>query len=319
MRNEYASLRITHHALRIPMSSDNFKPRIDWSPLLRDGRLIRAAIIGFLGLIVLIYVARVSGIIVSSKVSHAIAPTPILIPTVESVEPSADDTIIFAGETLVREMATGELHLWEFTEAEGEVIDILVLAHDLYDSDFDLQLELFAPSGQLIAKMDDSLGSGPELLRGVVLPEAGTYTLWVSEADFDHAGHYQLTLLNNLNKAIYPSRVGLGQMLRSTLTRDETQFWVFSGDAEQAISATVFPLWEYDDDFRPILDIYTPEGEFLARVESAEPATTAVSTDIILPTSGSYTVWIADDGYDHEGIFALTLQVQGSKAERFQP
>ena len=280
-----------------------------------DGRVIRATIIGLVVVGFLIYLARATGVVSTSKALRQVIPTPIAIPTPPYISPDLDDTIIFPGESVTGNFESGTFKAWEFSGSEGDVVDVLGKPLDQFDRNLDLILELFGPDGQLLVKVDERRGGQPELLRGVVLPTFGEYTIWISENGHDESGAYLLTLTTNRVKETHPMRIGLNESLEADILLGDFPFWVVSADADQILNLTLVPFGEYDSQFKPFVEIFTPSGELLERFESAEPASVLIERGIQLTENGSYTVWVGEEGFDNAGHFSLAIHANQTKDE----
>ena len=278
-----------------------------------DGQLIRLTLVGFFGLIALVYLLK-SGDILSSRNSTKFEkPSMAVIPTVAAIEPDLDDVVIFQGESVQRKLDKGGIQNWTFNASAETIVDITVMPSAEIDPNFDPVIELYAPSGDLLLKTDDLGPNQPELLRGLQLPESGEYTIWVTDKTFEHGATYTLTYTPYNIKATHPQRLGIGSMLRSQLAPNEFQMWVFTGEEQQKVSVTLLPIRERDADFRPIAQLYTPAGDLLATIDTVDGLN--VLRGIELPSSGNYTLWVMDDGNDNSGEYALSVQSLGSKAE----
>ncbi len=278
-----------------------------------DGRLIRLSLVLFFGLVVLVYLWQAGDILSASSSTKFERPQMAVVPTVEAFEPDVDDVLIIQGDSARRTLDKGGIQNWTFSAAADTIVDLSVLTSAESEPNFNPVIELYAPSGSLLLKSDELGPNQPELMRGVTLPEAGEYTVWITDATFEHGATYTLTYTPYYIKATHPQRIGIGQTLRSTLAPNEFQMWVFSGAAEQDMSFTLLPIREHDDDFRPIGELYTPEGNLLARLDITDGIN--VLRNLTLPQTGNYTLWITDDGTDNSGEYALSVQQLGGKAE----
>jgi hypothetical protein len=285
--------------------------------LLRDGRVIRAVIIALLGLIVLFYLARVTGIITSSRRARLVFPQTIRVRGPEPVEVSVNSSIIYPGETIVTALGVGELHAWRFEAGKEDIADIVVQPNGEYDAGFNPVLELFGPDGTSLARVDEQPGNGAELLVGFPLRETGEYTIWVSDAEYSHGGGYQLTALTTRAKYTYPLRIGIGQLATGELQRDQYNHWLFAGRAGQEISLSVLTRegTETSSGFRPIVDLHAPDGSRVARINAPAPLAPAIGRNITLPLDGDYTVWIHADSFDQHGLYIFSVQYTRNKAD----
>ncbi len=283
-------------------------------PILTDGRFIRLAIVGVIGLFLAIYVVQLSGILGSSKSSGLIAATPIVVPTQAPMQ-VGNSGYILPGD-IVWARVDGDMRNWQFAGAKGEVIDLLIQPAGTWDEGFDLVVELFTPDGQKLAQLDQFGPGKPESLQGQVLPQDGEYALFISDKEFDSAGSYQLHLLNEGVKNTHQMRFGINSVIRGDTPVGAWQYWVFSGAADQVISASLIPYDFFDDRYTPAFMIYAPDGQLVVDAGAAAPGTPVISRDITLPVDGTYTVWIGEQGHDDRGRYAFSIQEQGVKSER---
>lgn len=280
---------------------------------LTDGRIIRLSLVAFFGLIALVYFLQSGDIFSSSSNSKFETPQMAIIPTIAAFEPDVDDVIIFPGESVLRTLDAGGIHNWTFEGSAETLVDISLLPSAETDPNFDPVIELYAPSGGLLFKTDDLGANQPELMRGIMLPEAGEYTIWITDETFEHGSTYALTYTPYNIKATHPQRVGVGETMRGKLGLNEYQMWVFSGAEGSEVSITLLPIREHDEAFRPIAELYSPDGQLITRLDSAERVN--VMRNISMPSSGNYTLWVMDDGSDQAGEYALSVQQMGGKAQ----
>lgn len=278
---------------------------------LTDGRLIRLSLVAFFGLIGLVYILQSGDILSSSSSVKLERPDMAVIPTLEARTPDLDDVVIFPGETLLRTLDAGGIQNWTFDGAADMLVDLTVMPVNQVDPNFNPVIELYAPNGDLLLKADEFGQNEPELMRGIQLPESGEYTIWITDQTFEHGATYQLTYTPYNIKATHPQRIGVGETLRSTLGPSEFQMWVFSGAVDQSMSFTILPVREHEDEFRPIAELYTPQGVLLARADITDGLN--VLRNVTLPQDGNYTLWVMEDGSNHSGEYALSVQALGEK------
>lgn len=283
---------------------------------LTDGRIIRLGIVAGLGLIVLLAIGGATGVIAPNKSLLAVAVTPDIIPTREPI--AVDDpsnSFLLPGDTLKARVEPNGYRIWEFPGSEGEVIDIMAQPVDEYLRGFDLVVEVYAPSGNLILELNENSQGQPESRGGIALSENGTYSVYVSDNGLDDSGDFELTLLNNLVKRTFPERLGLGNSVRNELKTAELQTWVFSGKEGQVVSFSILPIYAPPRDFLPRFTVFAPEGDVLISAETTQPETGATVFDVTLPTTGTYTIWISEDEYNTTGWYAFSLYQDLDKSE----
>ncbi len=283
--------------------------KVEWT----DARLIRLSIVLFFGLVMFVYLLRSTDILNLSKTYQVRVPQFSVVPTLEFVAPTSDDTIIFPGETVTRQLDQGGIQQWTFEAGGGEVIDISVAPVGVFDEGFDIVVELYDPQGQPLLRLDDGGANEPELLRGLTLPIFGEYTIWITDETYTYGGNYTLNFVPYRVKATHPLRIGVGETLRDALAPTEYDYWVFSGEQGQAISLTLLQIREREDDFAPQLQVYDPAGELVAETVAATTDVPATIRNLELPRTGTYTVWVIDQGFDSTGEYALSVQGIGGK------
>ncbi len=289
--------------------------KIEWT----DARLIRLSIVLFFGLVLFVYLLRSTDILNLSKTYQVRVPQFSVVPTLEYVAPASDDTIIFPGETVTRQLEPGGIQQWVFEAGGGEVVDISVAPVGVFDEGFDVVVELYDPQGQPLMRVDETDAGEPELLRGLTLPIVGEYTLWVTDETYTYGGNYTLNYVPYRVKATHPLRIGVGETLRDSLAPSEYDYWVFSGEEGQSVSVTLLQIREREDGFVLQAQIYDPAGELIAETPMATTDTPATIRNLELPRTGTYTVWITEDGFDNTGEYAISVQGIGGKEDILIP
>ncbi len=290
----------------------------------RDGWLIRLSLVCFVALVAIVYLFQSGNLFNVGTGSQFASPQMLVVPTESAIEPDIDDVIIFDGESVRRRLDKGGIQNWTFNGAANSLVDITLMPNAVsppvdsltddeglpsqVDPGFNPVLELYTPSGDLLLKANDFGPDQPELLRGVELPEAGEYTVWVTDETYEHGATYTLTFTPYFIKATHPQRIGVGEALRSDLDKQQFQMWVFSAEAGQEISITALALRNHDENFQPHVDLYSPNGELLASFEGVE-------RKIPMPDTGNYSAWVMDKSFANSGDYMLSIQASNAKEE----
>ena len=286
--------------------------------LLTDGRLIRFALVVFVGLVGAAYVVRQSDVIRLSNLWRYHPPSLAIVATPQLIDPALDDNIIFAGERVTRNIVAGAYQNWTYDGVPGQIIDFTVVPHGAYDASFDLVFELFDPAGNKLITVNENGSGQPEFLRGYEITEVGTYSIWIADASFNHSGAYILSVLPYRYKATNPMRMGLGTAIQNRLEVGHVNMWVFSANADSAASLTLTPIREFDSSFTAEIELYDPTGALISTFTAPAPGESIIARSVELSESGDYTIWVSEQGFDHAGEYALSVQQSGEKVDFFQ-
>ncbi len=214
-----------------------------------------------------------------------------------------------------------EGHVYTFDGVAGQIVTIEMIPND---PDVDPFLTLFNPAGDPMAMDDNSAGSRGAILRRVILPANGLYTIQ-ARSDAEQGG-YSIGLLRDIEAeqatptptripgllptptsfipltptlapAVSENRLEDHVPVRGTLERgsDFARFPIIASENEIVtigVSAVDSPT------FRPKLELYGPEGDLIASASSSLDATgTAIIAAQRLPLSGPYVVFVlSEDG-----------------------
>jgi len=198
----------------------------------------------------------------------------------------------------------GDLDLWTFTAASGDLIN-LQITELTGGASFTPMIELFSPDGQRLREAQG--GSGAALER--VIESAGTYTVLVSDATLTGSGTYRLHLTRS---TIAPLGANVltngGTVLGSISAAGETNHWIFPASVGNTLivrigkaSGTTFVPW---------IRLLTPSGTQVGSASSSAGAEIAVAAT----NSGTFTVVVGDNssGHNQTGTYRLTLAKPGS-------
>ena len=188
---------------------------------------------------------------------------------------------------------------YTFEGSAGDRINVSV------NADFDGVLELYDPSGELIASDDDG-GSGvnPRLTL-ITLPVSGEYRLVLATFDPVETGAYTLTLSTGDDDARI---IAMNSSAEQTLEAGGVAAFIFEASAGEVISVAV------QSDFDPLLELRSASGAVIAQDDDSggdlQPALNAIT----LPENGEYVVLVTGYDVSDEGPFTLTLNAGASVA-----
>ena len=212
------------------------------------------------------------------------------------------------GATHTGAIQVGDLDVWTFTANAGERI-ALNLGEITDADDFRPWLRLWAPNGAVLA---DTAGVAAAQVNGAVAPVTGTYLVLVSSFDtnFDGTGTYRLTVAHTPGAiTVSPGDDG-GPMTNGAthtgqITRGDLDVWTFNATAGERIGLNVGEVVD-DNDFRPWLRLWAPNGAVLADTAGLSAA---VVNGAVAPVTGTYYVLITsfDTSLDGTGTYRLSL------------
>jgi hypothetical protein len=155
--------------------------------------------------------------------------------------PVATGQAIQLGQVVTGDLAvgTGETLSFSLAGQAGQVISVGAMAEDWF-GDLDLFLEVYSPSGELLAEDDDRGWIFNPNIIGLTLPDTGDYTLVVSSFDGQTGGTFSLVALEG-DTAISPSMEAVSPLILDTpvevlLGPNETRVYEFAGQAEQELT-----------------------------------------------------------------------------------
>jgi hypothetical protein len=185
------------------------------------------------------------------------------------------------GKTLAKDVeASGTLGLgraeyWTIDGVSGEVVRF-ACSSDQFDTD----LELYGPQGDLVLRDDDG-GSGRNSLLTALLIERGHYFLRVHAHGDGGAGPYKLRRVSDSVRALAVGGRGEG-----TLGAGGSEVWSFDGRAGQTLI-----LSARSPDFNIRVAMIGPDAAEIASDDDGGEGTDSLLS-ARLPINGAYTIWI---------------------------
>lgn len=245
-------------------------------------------------------------------------------------------------EPIVTELAAyGVRDVWLAEVTAGDSISVSVEAWD--DSDFDPMVEVVSPSGITLGFDDDSGANNNAILIGIPTPETGLYRIHVAAYNHTTIGTYRLwwqrdsaiptplpktpeptldfalatptldpattptaTLIGATSTPAPPLGISGSELI--ALNANQTANRQIDLQAGQTVLLYVEGHWGFD----PILEIYTPDGYLLHRVDDiGEGSSYDINPrlNLRIEEGGRYTLRVY--GYEFaEGAFTLHWNVR---------
>jgi len=186
--------------------------------------------------------------------------------------------VIISGQERGGLLPAGALDVYTFTAEAGS--GIRATMGEVSGVNFSPHLNLYSPSGVLLASDTDGTGAAVEALA----PETGTYYLAASELNGD-VGTYTLGLIAASNPTVDGLRGGViisGQERGGLLPAGALDVYTFSAEAGSGIRATMGEISGVN--FSPYLNLYSPSGVLLA----SDTDGAGVAVEAVAPETGIY-------------------------------
>jgi hypothetical protein len=169
----------------------------------------------------------------------------------------------------------GASQFWSFDGSPGQIVRF-----DASSERFDAELELYSPTGDLLAHDDDG-GSGHDAKLTAQLAERGMYLLRVHSHGNGGGGPYALRQDANPTRA-----VTIGATAEGTLGSGVSDVWSFEGKAKQSVIVSARSA-----DFRTKVSLFGPDAAAVA--SEGDGGDGAISLLAVrLPVDGKYTLWL---------------------------
>jgi len=200
----------------------------------------------------------------------------------------------------------GDLDPWTFTATQGDYLAIKIGEVVLSEIDplFVPWIRLIGPTGAVVSSAVGNLTA----TIAVTAPLSGTYTLLVTDSavsrEPSHAGSYLLTMFKAPGTFVVPITDNGGTLLNGVVRAGaiysgDLDEWTFLATSGHALTVTISEVIAgTDPGFVPWIRLIGPTGAVVAQ---AIGVTTATINILSLPTTGVYTVIVADSDLSREG------------------
>ena len=195
-------------------------------------------------------------------------------------------------------MPAWAIDVYTFTAQTGG--SIRATMGEVSGSGFDPQLNLYGPSGLLLASHYGSSGAAVE----AVAPQTGTYYLAASDQDGGGNGTYTLGLIAAPGPVTPGPRGGLiisGEERGDVLPAGALDVYTFTAQAGGGIRATMGEV--SGSGFDPQLNLYSPSGLLLA----SHYGSSGAAIDAVAPETGTYYLAASDQDGGGNGTYTLGL------------
>ena len=211
---------------------------------------------------------------------------------------------LVSGETTDSTLGLGDVNIFTL-DAEGGESLFLTLSESVRSSTFNLDLEMYAPSGELI--LSNTATFNGTTFDEVELEQTGTYTILVHDNNHDAVGDYALTALAVDDQVDADNEVlRSGEVIQRTLDFADIDTFTLAANANKKLFLTIAEE-ERSSSFNPGLFIYGPRGDLIDSNGSIFNGF-AIS-ELALPESGNYTIVVRDSSADAIGQYSISAVV----------
>jgi hypothetical protein len=188
---------------------------------------------------------------------------------------------------------------WVFSANAGERVSIVL------NSQFDNYLELFDPTGELIASNDDSGDNLNAALFDVLLNKTGQHVIKIRGYN-GQTGPYAVALTGG-HPTIGGGSLNAGET-RAAVLSEQGYKWRYQGQEGDYLSIKA----QGEPGIDPFLAVYGPDGTVLVSDDDSGGGLNPEIIDYELPASGLYTV--RAHTINSTGLVTLTLNVEGQSS-----
>jgi WD40 repeat protein/tetratricopeptide (TPR) repeat protein len=203
----------------------------------------------------------------------------------------AKDQPILLDEPVEGDVSDGVV--WTFEGQEGQIVSVAMNEDDM---GLDTWLTIVGPDGTVVRTDDDSgdgIGGTNSLIRNLVLPEDGLYT--ILPVGYSRTGAYTLLLTEETARPITSGEPVSGDIADDVL-------WIFEGQAGQIVSIA---MNEDGSGLDTRVTLRDPDGRYLRSDDNSGDGSNSMIRNVVLSKDGSYT--IEAGGYGSSGAYTLLL------------
>jgi len=200
----------------------------------------------------------------------------------------------------------GGENLWTFQAERGDLIEVNAHANV---PGMDLVLEVVSPSGDDIARDDDSGGELNPALQGVILTEEGEYSIRVRSIGGD--GLYELELVRTQTLSAEElggegGAIEFGEDVTDFAVAGEEDAWTFEAQAGDVVEIGAQALGSGVD---LVLRLTGPDGDLVAEDDDSGGELNPQLSNVVLPNTGTHSIRVST--ISGNGRYQLDLQRTG--------
>ncbi len=230
--------------------------------------------------------------------------------------PPGDQSDIEIGDRVQASLdLNGEQDRYLLSAEAGTVINI---AMDVRVGSLNPYLEVYGPTGALIAEDDNSGSNQNALIEGLELDMSGVYTIVARSASGVGTGTYTLTIMPLTQvepespEGFAPQEASLGDLVigeqveGAILSSTEYQWWTLDLDAGDIVSVAVDAAPGSTLD--PEVAIYGADGTVMAQDDDSGEGKNALISGFVAPYSGPYFVAVSSWDMTPGGAYTLLVE-----------
>ncbi len=209
-----------------------------------------------------------------------------------------DASAIVAGEYKTAQIAVGDIDVYSYQAAAGEVLTIFV---GVGGGSLDPEVELHGPDGAVVST---GWGTSSAMIEAVKVTVAGTYLILVRDHYGPYAGAYGLTVITNTSSNPGDedaSVIVAGEYKTATIAVGDMDVYSFQARAGDVL--TIF-VGVTGGSLDPEVELYGPDG---AVVSTGWGPSSAVIETVKVTVAGTYLILLRDHYGQYTGAYSLTV------------
>ncbi|MGA3100906.1 MAG: IPT/TIG domain-containing protein [Terracidiphilus sp.] len=170
-------------------------------------------------------------------------------------------------------------------------------------------IQVYNSAGAPVTNGGSCPGGTDVELNGLVTPSAGTYSVILKDFSNANAGNYNI-FLQRTNDPANPINVDFDQTMTGTISAvAQSNVYTFDGTANDTLNFTVVAtsgtLW-------PCIQVYNSAGAPVSGGASCPGGGTATLDGFVVPSTGTYSVFLKDFGDTRLGNYNISVQCSGT-------